>query len=432
MSDLDRELSKEQEDTLKDFENQGLTQDFLWAIRDPRLSPEQITALARGFEMNIAPEKIEVYARPELEPIQMTQVHFMANLLSAEQLEQVVLGLVDKLNFAQVRLYAQPEFSTEQMKILREALKVGLTTKEVEKFADKNLSVDELKEKRLAALIDAAKKSPTVELIKMYFTEEQNLTTAEKCDKIGLSTNNPIVSQAKTELIFDNMPIIDTQKSFSKYDLLNKLPEEIKYVPLERDIHKYPDPEIKQPPVNPKIEPSDTKYPDIKFKKHYEDDKIAPVLPELDSWEKRDPNLIEPIQRLKETLIFNNHPIFDNFLIEKVDSVPVILAPDVSGSMNTMRPQKPIDGGYNWQLDRANILGSLQEAGPKIQDIFNNSHLENMFIMGILGKGNQYQNDHSLRVTPDDIIQIANDARREHDFVTRMIDDFSDLTPGNR
>lgn len=235
---------------------QDLSKEQMELIANPNFDPGQMRVLGQSFENGLPMETVKIYATPSLTSSQMLGICFdMAeNSFSHDQLEQIVEGYSNGLSLKQANLYAKPEFTPEQMKILREALEIGLSSKQVEWCADPNLSVNDMKEKCFSEMVCALKEAPTVKLLEAYLEHEKDTPPDEKFKKIGMDPKDPMVLEAELNILMASIDRVFATPTANMIDYGPRGANIDNDTPIISNIHKYikdanPKPDLEQFPI---------------------------------------------------------------------------------------------------------------------------------------------------------------------------------------
>ena len=108
--------------------------DFSKSNWQQEFDEKQLIQILWGFEDNLKPEQIFLYADPKVNGNQMFQIR---------------LGLENDLTKDQVMMYADPKFNSAQMCEIRLGFRTGLTMEQVAVYADPKFDSTMMQEIRL-------------------------------------------------------------------------------------------------------------------------------------------------------------------------------------------------------------------------------------------------------------------------------------------
>ena len=123
-------------------------------IAKPDFSAEQIKIISKGFFANLPKEAIEFCADPKLHPTVMRQVldsilcgceidrlkSYLSLNCDFYQFREIFIGCREGLTDEQIRLYARPEFTLNQMSEIRNAIEDKLSKDQILLFAKPEIS----------------------------------------------------------------------------------------------------------------------------------------------------------------------------------------------------------------------------------------------------------------------------------------------------
>lgn len=136
--------------------NRRLTLKEVKFIANPDFSIGQMDMIKWGFNSNLSFEQVKIYASTEFTEAQMNVIRaglqdylpveqYADARFDAGQMEEIRLGLKSGLD---VSLYKNPDFAINQMYQIRMGLEDKLPVAQIKKYADPRLSADEMYEYR--------------------------------------------------------------------------------------------------------------------------------------------------------------------------------------------------------------------------------------------------------------------------------------------
>ena len=119
-------IKKQDGTNMVDFSKSNWQQEF---------NEKQLNQIILGFENNLTPEQIAVYANPKFDNDQMRQIR---------------MGFENGLTMEQVAVYADPKFGSAQMWEIRAGFENGLTMEQVAGYADPKFNWNQMWKIRLS------------------------------------------------------------------------------------------------------------------------------------------------------------------------------------------------------------------------------------------------------------------------------------------
>ena len=118
-------IKKQEGTNMVDFSKSNWQQEF---------DEKQLNQILLGFENNLTPEQIAVYADPKFDNAQMRQIR---------------TGFKNGLTMEQVAVYADPKFDSKQMEQIQKGFENGLTMEQVAGYADPKFNWNQMWKIRL-------------------------------------------------------------------------------------------------------------------------------------------------------------------------------------------------------------------------------------------------------------------------------------------
>jgi len=160
-------------------------------IANPKFNEEQMHEIARGFRCGFDFEIIKVYAKPEINGVQMSKIidalwfdglsikqvePYIKPWFDGYQLEWIFKGLREGLD---VSLYDKKCFDHNQMSVIFYALKEKVSKKKIATILDPTIA-----EENMRVILELFEKGVTVEQIKQILSKERYLSALnELCRK---------------------------------------------------------------------------------------------------------------------------------------------------------------------------------------------------------------------------------------------------------
>jgi hypothetical protein len=134
------------------FEN-GLTMEQVEVYANPEFDMSQMGEIFKGFLDGLTMEQVKSYAKPEIKYVDMAKMRkelLFKNItdkvdFNEKQLKEIKAGL-ELLDEKEIKLYANPKYNNEQMRVIRQALEDELPLTEIEKFTNSKLSWEEMED----------------------------------------------------------------------------------------------------------------------------------------------------------------------------------------------------------------------------------------------------------------------------------------------
>lgn len=172
-------------------------------IANPKFNEEQMHEIARGFRCGFDYEKVKIYAKPEINGVQMCKIidALWFDRLSIEQikpyikpwfdgfkLEKIFKGLREGLD---VSLYAKKDFSLDQMSVIFNALEEKVSKKKIATILDSRIASD-----NMSIILELFEKGVTVDQIKQILSKEHYLSELnELCRKQASIIRNKALNE---------------------------------------------------------------------------------------------------------------------------------------------------------------------------------------------------------------------------------------------
>lgn len=160
-------------------------------IANPKFNHEQMHMVAKGFRFDFDFEKVKIYAKPEIDALQMSKIidalrfdglstkqiePYIKPWFDGYQLEWIFKGLSEGFD---VSLYAKKYFNHAQMSVIFYALKEKVSKKKIATILDSRIASE-----NMCVILELFEKGVTVDQIKQILSKEHYLSElSELCRK---------------------------------------------------------------------------------------------------------------------------------------------------------------------------------------------------------------------------------------------------------